>query len=310
MKTKSLKNTDLQTPPIMFGGNVFGWTLDEKESFHMLDMLLDRGFTFVDTANMYGSETGESERIIGKWMKDRGARNKITLATKAGGDLGEGKNNSKKYLTKSAEESLKRLQTDHIDLFYTHFDDEKSPVEEALEAYDKLIKDGKIRTIGASNFSAFRLKEALVAAEKNSLPKYEVFQTEYNLLERREFEGKLKEVCKQEDLSVATYFSLASGFLTGKYRKEDDFEGKARKSQAEKYLNRRGLETLNILDEISDEHNISNAGVALGWLLQRPTVTTAIASATKESHLKSFEEAVDLKLSDKEMKRLNQVSKF
>lgn len=308
MKTIPLKNTDLKTPPIMFGGNVFGWTLNESESFKMLDMLLDRGLTLIDTADMYGSETGESERIIGKWMADRGVRNDITLATKAGGDVGKGKDNTKAYLSKSVDKSLERLQTDHIDLFYTHFDDEKTPVGEALEAYDKFISAGKIRYCGASNFSAIRLQEALTVAKENSLPKYEVFQTEYNLMERREFEGDLRKVCDENNLNVTTYFSLASGFLTGKYRKKEDLEGQARKVMAEKYLNRRGLEVLNVLDELSKSHDVSNAGVALGWLLQRPNVTAAIASATKESHLSAFQEAVDLKFSTEEMKRLNEVS--
>ncbi|HLS29966.1 MAG TPA: aldo/keto reductase, partial [Flavobacteriaceae bacterium] len=236
MELKTLGNTNIKTPPIMFGGNVFGWTLDEKESFRMLDMLLDRGFTFIDTADSYGKETGLSEKIIGKWMKDRKVRHEITLATKAGnvhtkkpdGTIERSRDNSPAYLKKCIENSLQRLQTDHIDLFYTHFDDEDTPVKDVLETYQEFIKAGKTRIIGASNFSQARLKEALELAENSDLPKYEVFQTEYNLMEREEFEGGLGELCSRYDVSTATYFSLASGFLTGKYRTKEDFKGTSR----------------------------------------------------------------------------------
>ncbi|MDR6302111.1 aldo/keto reductase [Mesonia maritima] len=316
MNYKKLGETDLQTPPIVFGGNVFGWTLNEKESFRMLDELFEKGFNFIDTADVYsrwaeGNEGGESERIIGKWMKDRSRRNDIVLATKVGSSMKQGgsKDISKSHILKAVEDSLQRLQTDRIDLYFTHFDDDKTPVDETLSAYEQLIKEGKVRNIGASNLSADRLKESLQASKENNLPKYKVFQPEYNLLERENFENNTLPVCKEYNLAVTNYFSLASGFLTGKYRKEEDFEGQDRKDFVEKYLNRRGLETLNALDEIAKEHNISNAGVALAWLIQRPGVTAPIASATKSSHLKSFTEAINTTLSKEEMGKLNEVSK-
>lgn len=316
MELKSLGNTNIKTPPIMFGGNVFGWTLDEKESFRMLDMLLDRGFTFIDTADSYGKETGLSEKIIGKWMKDRKVRHEITLATKAGnvhtkksdGTIERSRDNSPAYLKKCIENSLQRLQTDHIDLFYTHFDDEDTPVKAVLKTYQEFIKAGKTRIIGASNFSQARLKEALELAENSDLPKYEVFQTEYNLMEREEFEAGLGEFCSRYDVSTATYFSLASGFLTGKYRKKEDFKGTSRQMLTEQYFNDKGKNVLKTLDEIAEEHSVSNAGVALAWILNRPFTSTAIASATKESHLDSFEEAVNLKFSEAEMGALNEAS--
>jgi aryl-alcohol dehydrogenase-like predicted oxidoreductase len=314
MNKKALGNSDLKIPPIAFGGNVFGWTLDEKESFKMLDELVDRGFDYIDTADVYsrwadGNQGGESEAIIGKWMKERGNRDKITLATKVGSDMGQGKKDiSKKYILKAVEDSLQRLQTDHIDLYFTHWDDDKTPVEETLSAYDQLIKEGKIRYIGASNLSPSRLEDSLKAAERKNLPKYQAFQPEYNLIERKKFEGEIQDMCFENNLGVTSYFSLASGFLTGKYRQESDFEGQARKDFVKKYLNRSGLEILNKLDEISENHKISNAGVALAWVMAQPGITAPIASATKSSHLNAFQEAVEVDLTEKEIKTLNQVS--
>ena len=318
MEFRPLGNTNLKTPLIMFGGNVFGWTLDEKQSFRMLDMLLDRGFTFIDTADSYGRETGLSEKIIGKWMKDRNVRQEITLATKAGnvhlkkpdGNVERSPDNSPAYLKKCIDNSLSRLQTDYIDLFYTHFDDVATPIKEVLETYKEAIQVGKIQNIGASNFSEARLKEALELAEKSDLPKYEIFQTEYNLMERDEFESGFGELCNRHKVSTATYFSLASGFLTGKYRKKEDFQGTSRQMLTEKYFNATGKKVLKALDEISAEHNVSNAGVALAWILNRPNVTACIASATRESHLDSFEEAINLKLSEGEMDSLNSASSY
>ncbi len=318
MKTKTIGTTKLKTPPIMFGGNVFGWTLDKKASFRMLDMLFERGYTFIDTANTYGRKVGHSESIIGEWMKKRGNRHQINLATKAGrvheqqadGKVRKSVNNARTYLTDCAHESLKRLQTDYIDLFYTHFDDNYTPMAEVLEAYYRLVQDGKIKYIGASNHSDVRLKQALTQAKGTSFPKYEVFQTEYNLMERREFEKKFKEICYDYHVSVTTYFSLASGFLTGKYRKKEDFMGTARQALTEKYLTPKGKRVLEVLDEISEEHHTSNAAVSLAWILHRPHITACIASATKESHLDAFDQALDLKLSKNEIHRLNEVSAY
>ncbi|WP_417886745.1 aldo/keto reductase [Zunongwangia sp.] len=315
MDLKKIGNTDLKTPQIMFGGNVFGWTLDEKESFRMLDELFEKGYRFIDTADVYsrwaeGNNGGESELIIGKWMKDRGVRDKIILATKGGADMGQGQNDiSEKHLLSAAEDSLQRLQTDYIDLYYTHWDDEKTPVEETLGAYQKLIQKGSVKYIGASNLSAARFKESIDAAKDKDLPKYQIYQGEYNLMSRNKIEGDILDLCQDNNVSIATYFSLASGFLTGKYRSKDDLEGRDRKNMVKDYLNERGNKVLKTLDEISEEHSISNAGVALAWILNRPGITSAIASATKSSHLKAFEEATATKLSQTDMDKLNAASK-
>lgn len=313
MKTKQLGATSLQIPPIIFGGNVFGWTLNEKDSFDLLDQVLNKGLYMIDTADSYshwapGNKGGESETIIGKWMKARGNRNQIILATKVGSNPGkEGRNVSKKYILKAAEDSLKRLQTDHMDLYFTHWDNETTPVEETLEAYQQLIKEGKVRYIGASNLSPVRVKESLAAAEEHNLPKYSVLQPEYSLMEREKFEESYWEIAKEYDLGVTSYFSLASGFLTGKYRKEEDIKGD-REDIVKKYFNSKGLRVLDQLDAISKTHGVSNAAVALAWIMSRPGITAPIASATKSSHLKAFEEAIELKLSGEEMENLNAVS--
>ncbi|TQD40254.1 aldo/keto reductase [Haloflavibacter putidus] len=316
MNYKLLGKTDLKTPPIVFGGNVFGWTLDKKESFAILDEIFEMGFNFIDSADVYsrwaeGNSGGESEKIIGEWMQSRGNRDKIVLATKVGSSMQQGgdKDISKKHIFTAVEDSLKRLKTDYLDLYFTHWDDNKTPVEETLSAYQKLIEDGKVRYIGASNLSAERLQASLDAAKNENLPKYQVFQPEYNLLERDKFEGKIKEICVENDLGVTNYFSLASGFLTGKYRQESDFEGQKRKDFVEKYLNRRGLQVLDTLDEIAKTHQVSNAAVALAWIMQKPGITAPIASATKSKHLTAFTEAVKLELSEQEMGVLDQVSK-
>lgn len=315
MKKVNLGNSKIETAPIIFGGNVFGWTLNEEESFNMLDELLDKGFNTIDTADSYshwadGNKGGESEAIIGKWMKDRGVREQINLATKVGSGMGQRKKDiSKNYILKEAEESLRRLQTDYIDLYYTHWDDDKTPVEETLGAYEKLIEEGKVRHIGACNLSPKRLKASLEAAVDNGLPKYEVFQQEYNLLERDKLEGDIAEIARKKGLGTTTYFSLASGFLSGKYREEDDFKGKAREDFVKKYLNRKGLAVLDALDKISAKYEVSNAGVALAWIMNRPEADAPIASATKSSHINAFQEAIGLNLSSDEMAKLNEVSK-
>src|SRR5690625_4514387 len=301
MTTKTIGTTDVQTPPLMFGGNVFGWTLDEKESFRMLDMLLERGYTFIDTADTYGKEAGLSEQIIGKWMKSRGSRGKITLATKGGrvhkkndkGKVEKTIDNRPAYIEQCIKDSLKRLQTDYVDLYYIHFDDESVPVENVLETLQKFIDKDQTKLIGASNFSEERLKQALSLAKTDDFPKYQIFQTEYNLVEREAFETGLGKVCADSDVSVATYFSLASGFLTGKYREQEDFKGTSRQMLTEQYFTKKGKAILKTLDEISEEHNTSNAAVALAWILNRPHVTSAIASATKESHLNAFDDALN-----------------
>jgi len=316
MKSLQLGTSALKASPIIFGGNVFGWTLDEKASFKILDEMLDRGITMIDTADVYsrwadGNEGGESEIILGKWFKKRGNREKITLATKVGADMGKGSRNiSKKYILNRVEDSLKRLQTDYIDLYFTHWDDDITPVQETLEAYDQLIKDGKVRVIGASNLSANRLSESLNASAESDLPKYQVFQPEYNLMSRKQFEEKIAPLCKRHQLGVTPYFSLASGFLTGKYRSEKDMEGSSRKGFVKDYLNRRGLAILDALDHIAENHQVDNAAVALRWLMQKNIVTAPIASATKSKHLENFTEAIEMELSPEEMGTLDEVSKL
>ncbi|RZJ41159.1 MAG: aldo/keto reductase [Chryseobacterium sp.] len=314
MEKRKIKNTDLLVAPINFGGNVFGWTLDEKQSFDILDQFTGAGFNFIDTANTYSwwvnGKGGQSEEIIGKWMKQRGNRNDLVIATKVGSENKEhGFDISKKHILKSVDESLVRLQTDRIDLYYTHFDDNKTPVEETLEAYDEIIKAGKVRYIAASNISPERLKESFEVSEKNNLPKYVALQPHYNLLEREKFETEYSDLVKEYDLSVFTYWSLAAGFLTGKYRNEDDLAKSARGEGVRKYLNEKGINVLKALDQISEKHETTQASVALAWLLANPLVTAPIVSATSESQLKTLFEAPELKLSSDDIELLNQVSR-
>ena len=303
MKKRNIKNTDLYVAPVNFGGNVFGWTLDEKESFDILDQFAGADFNFIDTADTY------SWWVNGNWMKARGNRNDLVIATKVGSETKEhGFDISKKHILKSVNESLTRLKTDHIDLYYTHFDDNKTPIEETLEAYDEIIKAGKVRYIAASNLSPERLKESFEVAEKNNLPKYVALQPHYNLLEREKFETQYAGLVSEYDLSVFTYWSLAAGFLTGKYRTEEDLVKSARGEGVIKYLNEKGLEVLKALDTISEKHETTQASVALAWLLANPLVTAPIVSATSESQLKTLFQAPDLSLSDEDIELLNKVS--
>ncbi|MBJ6118204.1 aldo/keto reductase [Pontibacter sp. BT310] len=314
MQKRRLGNTDLYTSPIVFGGNVLGWTLNEKESFAILDEFVDLGFNTIDTADAYstwaeGNQGGESETIIGKWMKARGNQEAVTVITKVGSDMGQGhKDISEKYILKAAEDSLKRLQVEQIYLYLTHWDDDKTPVEETLGAYQKLIEAGKVKYIGASNLSPERLKASLEASKKHGLPRYEVFQPEYNLYNRQAFEEGVGKICKAEGLGVITYYSLSSGFLTGKYRTEADFGKSVRGGSMQKYLNERGKRILAALDTIADKHSISQAGVALAWLVNNPDVTAPIASATKSKHLQAFAEATQVNLTQEDMKLLDQES--
>jgi len=300
MEKRQLGNTNLHVYPVTFGGNVFGWTIDEKQSFEILDAFTGAGFNFIDTADVYsrwapGNEGGESEIIIGNWLKKNNNRDKVIIATKVGSDMGNGKKGlAKKYIIQAAEDSLKRLQTDYIDLYQTHFDDESTPIEETLEAYAQLIKEGKVRHIGASNLSADRLKESLQTAFENGLPAYETFQPHYNLYEREVFENGLEPVCLGNNLGVLNYYSLASGFLTGKYRSKDDLNKSQRGGGVEKYLDDRGFKILAALDEVSAELDANPATVALSWLIHRPSVTAPIVSATSTKQLDSIIKAPDL----------------
>ncbi|MEN3286206.1 MAG: hypothetical protein V7634_506 [Bradyrhizobium sp.] len=315
MKPRQLGRSALTVPPLCFGCNVFGWTVDEATSFRLLDKVLDSGLTFLDTADVYsrwapGHSGGESETIIGKWMKARGNRNSIILATKVGMDMGDGKVGLKPdYIARAVEDSLRRLQTDRIDLYQSHKDDEATPQQETLAAYDRLIKDGKVRVIGASNFSAERLQSALTLSETHGLPRYESLQPEYSLAERSSYEGALQKVCEQNQVGVITFFSLAAGFLTGKYRSEADYGKSPRGSRGiPKYMNPRGMRILAGLDEVAKETGAELASVALAWLLAKPSITAPIASATKPEHVDTLLAAATLSLSPDQVARLDEAS--
>ncbi len=313
MEKKILGKTDLNIAPIVFGGNVFGWTIDEQKSFEILDHFIETGFNFIDTADVYsrwvpGNKGGESETIIGNWLKKHNKRHDVILATKVGSDMGQGKSLKKDYIINEVEHSLSRLQTDYIDLYFSHFDDETTPVEETLSAYETLIRAGKVRWVGASNFSADRLKESLLSSAANDLPKYQVYQPGYNLFDREEFERDHEKICLEHDLGVVTYYSLASGFLTGKYRSEDDLNKSQRGGGVKKYLNERGFKILKALDEVADKHHVEQASVALAWLIYHPSITAPIASVTDLSQLKSFTEAANLKLTPEDISLLDKAS--
>ncbi|MCA4781389.1 aldo/keto reductase [Empedobacter stercoris] len=315
MKKVQLGNTDLEIEPIFFGGNVFGWTLNEEESFRILDAFIDRGFNAIDTANNYsywvpGNVGTESEKIIGNWLKSRGGRDQLVLATKVGGRnmIQDKPNTTKAHILKEVEESLTRLQTDYIDLYQTHYDDVNTPVEETLSAYNQLVKEGKVRFIGASNFSSERLGESLDKSELYNLPHYKTLQPEYNLYDRQHFEEFLQPIAEKYNLAVIPYYSLASGFLSGKYRNEEDLQKSLRGDGIKKYLNEKGFRILDALETISNRYNISYSAVSLAWLLEQKTVVAPIASATKEQHLDAFVEAVNVKLSHDDVKLLTEAS--
>ena len=314
MKKVEIQHTDLQIAPINFGGNVFGWTLDQQQSFEILDKFVGAGFNFIDTADTYSwwvnGTGGQSEEIIGKWLKSRGNRQDMVIATKVGSETKEhGYDISKKHILKSADESLKRLGVDHIDLYYTHFDDKITPVEETLSAYDELIKAGKVRYIAASNLSPARLIESFEVAEKNGLSKYVALQPHYNLVERAGFETDYASLVERYGLSVFPYWSLAAGFLTGKYRTEADFDKTARGGGIKKYFDEKGTAVLKALDSISEKHGAKQATVALAWLLAKPLITAPIVSATSENQLEALFAAPSLKLDTEDIELLNEVSK-
>ncbi|RRJ93966.1 aldo/keto reductase [Flavobacterium macacae] len=311
MEKRKLGNTDLEVYPIAFGGNVFGWTLDEKKSFEILNGFAEAGFNFIDTADVYsrwkpGNSGGESEKIIGNWLKEKKNRHDIILTTKVGSDMGNGKKGLKKeYILKAVEDSLKRLKTDYLDLYQTHFDDESTPVLETLEAYDQLVKDGKIRWIGTSNMSPERIKESLGTSAEKGLPSYETLQPHYNLYAREKYESQYEPLALGHGLGVFTYFSLESGFLTGKYKTKEDLKKSPRGGDMDKYFDARGLKILNALDEISKQNDTTPASVALAWLIQRPSVTAPIVSATSLNQLDAIIQAPDLNLNSDAIRFLN-----
>lgn len=314
MQKRKLGRSNLEIAPLIFGGNVFGWTVDEKGSFALLDAFLDAGFNCIDTADVYsrwvpGHKGGESEAIIGNWFKARGKRSKVILATKCGLEMAPDKKGlSKAYIVRAVEESLKRLQTDYIDLYQSHRDDPATPLEETMAAHAELVKAGKVQVVGASNYSADRLKAALAASAKLGVPRYETLQPNYNLADRTEFEGPLQDLCVAEGISVIPYYSLASGFLTGKYRSEADLGQKARAGGVKKHLTPRGLGILKALDTVAAKHGATPAQVALAWLLAQPAIAAPIASATTTAQLAEILKCADLKLSADDLAALSKAS--
>lgn len=315
MKKVKIGQTDLEIVPINLGGNVFGWTLDEKQSFEILDAFTAKGFNFIDTADMYsywidGGAGGQSETIIGNWLQTRGNRDQVVIATKVGGPTGVHPIDiSKAHILTAVDKSLQRLKTDYIDLYYTHYDDEKIPVEETLEAYDALIKAGKVRYIAASNLSPERLTASLEASEKNGLPKYQALQPHYNLVERAGYESAYAPLAEKYGLTVFPYWSLASGFLTGKYRSEADISKSVRGGSAAAYLNDKGLAVLAALDKISAKHNTTQTSVALAWLLAQPNIGAPIVSATSIAQLDNLLAAPTLVLDSEDLALLDSSSK-
>lgn len=314
MTKRKLGKSDLEVAPLMFGGNVFGWTADEPTSLRLLDEFLDAGFNFIDTADVYskwapGHVGGESESIIGRWLKQGGRRDKVLIATKVGIEMAPDKKGlSRRYISEAVDASLKRLQTDYIDLYQSHKDDPETEIQETLGAYSDLIKAGKVRYIGASNYSRERLSEALHASERDGYPRYESLQPQYNLYDRTPFETELEKLCEQMQLGVIPYYSLASGFLTGKYQSKEDASTAKRAAALGKYFDDRGQRILAALADVASENESTPARVALAWLMARPSITAPIASATSLEQLRDIMGAAELKLSTESLEKLNQAS--
>ncbi|PIQ21301.1 MAG: alcohol dehydrogenase, partial [Cytophagales bacterium CG18_big_fil_WC_8_21_14_2_50_42_9] len=289
---------------------------DEKTSFSLLDAFANAGLNFIDTADSYsnwvpGNKGGESETIIGKWLKQHGGRDKMLIGTKLGSELSPKKKGlSKKYILESVEGSLQRLQTDYIDLYQSHYFDPETPQDETLAAYGQLIQEGKVRAIGASNFTPQQLLEALEISKQNNLPRYESLQPEYNLYDRAGFEQKLEPLCLENQVGVISYFSLAKGFLSGKYRSEADLNKSPRGGGVKEYLNERGFRVLQALDDIAQQYNSDPASVSLAWLISRPSITAPIASATSLEQLHSLIKAAQLNLDETAVNQLTQASQY
>lgn len=301
MEKKQLGRSGLMVSPICLGGNVFGWTIDEQKSFTILDAFVDRGFNFIDTADVYsrwvpGNKGGESETILGNWFAHSGKRDKVVLATKVGMEVAEGKGLRKAHIVQAVERSLQRLQTSYIDLYQAHTDDGETPLEETLGAFAALVQAGKVRAIGASNYTGKRLAVALDIAKQNGFPRYESIQPHYNLVVRQEYEEGVEPVVDKHNIGVIPYFSLAAGFLTGKYKSKADAEGAARAGYVTKYFDERGERILKALAEVSTSTGAKQATVALAWLLSRRTVTAPIASATSLEQLNEVLASAELKL--------------
>jgi aryl-alcohol dehydrogenase-like predicted oxidoreductase len=315
MRKRKLGNSGLEIAPLVFGGNVFGWTVDQAGASRLLDRFTAAGFNMVDTADVYskwvpGNQGGESETMIGNWLKQSGKRDRVLIATKVGWEQGPGQKLSKPYILREVERSLARLQSDYIDLYQSHKEDPEIAHEETLEAYAELISAGKVRAIGASNFRAETLRSALATSREKRLPRYESLQPLYNLYDRAEFESGLEAVCKENHLGVITYFSLASGFLTGKYRSEKDLAHRSRGSRVQKFLNPRGFRILSALDQVAKRHNATPAQVSLAWLVAQPPVTAPIASATNLKQLDELMSAAQLELDAAGIEELDRASAY
>ena len=314
MQLRRLGQTDLMIAPMVLGGNVFGWTADKATSFAVLDRLAARGVTAIDTADAYsswvpGNKGGESETIIGEWMKSRGNRSRMIVVTKVGSPMGKDKEGlSARYIEEAVEASLKRLQTDVIDLYLSHWPDMATPFSETLGAYRRLMEKGKIRWCGASNLTVKLLEAAIAVAKAHGLPRYEVLQPEYNLVDRAGFEGGVTDICQREELGVITYSSLAKGFLSGKYRSAEDLTKSPRGGGVKDYLNPRGFRILDALDAVAARHKAKPAEVALAWVIVRPGVTAPIASATSVEQVDSLVRATEISLSEADMAALNEAS--
>ena len=317
MKQRALGRSGLHIPPLVFGGNVFGWTVDEAGSFSLLDALVDAGLNFIDTADVYsrwasGNQGGESETLIGKWLKRTGKRDRVLLATKVGMEMGpDAKGLSPAYIRRALDDSLRRLQTDYVDLYQSHADDPDTPLTDTLGEYARQIEAGRVRAIGASNYSAVRLSEALITSERHNLPRYESIQPEHNLYAREPFESGLQALVKAQDLGAISYYALASGFLTGKYRSAAD-AGKSRRGRkiVETYLNERGLRILKALDEVAEDAGCTPAQAALAWEIAQPGITAPIVSATTLEQLDELVKAATLELSRDQLARLSQASEW
>lgn len=314
IQNKTLGTSKIEIAPLIFGTNVFGWTTDQKMTSSLLDAFIDAGFNTLDTADIYskwvqGNKGGESELAIGRWLKESGRRDQVVLATKVGAEISESeKGLSKKYIIKAAEDSLTRLQTDYIDLYQSHYDDLNTPLEETLEAYDILIKAGKVRIIGASNFTPERLEQSLRISSLNNLPAYQSFQPEYNLYDRHDFETNLKPITEKNNISVISYFSLASGFLTGKYRSKEDLSESKRSAFVEKYLNQKGFKILKALDDTAAKHSSVPGTIALAWVMHQSSITAPIVSATNLGQLSELLNAVRIQLDPEDLALLDAAS--
>ncbi|MET0279113.1 MAG: aldo/keto reductase [Pseudorhodoplanes sp.] len=311
MTRRKLGRSNLSIAPIVFGGNVFGWSADEKTSYTLLDAFVDAGFNAIDTADAYshwvpGNKGGESETIIGRWLKARGRRDDVTIFTKVGGDMGSGQTLKGDYVLRAAEDSLRRLKTDYIDLYQTHFDDLATGAEETLRAYARLVEQGKVRVLGASNVSPERLRESLDVSRKLDIPRYQTLQPLYNLYDRAGYERDYQAICEREQLGVIPYYALARGFLSGKYRStQDQSKSKARGEGMAKYLNPRGLRILDALDAVAAKHAAKPVQIALAWLTARPTITAPIVSATSLPQLAELLKATEIGLTKEDMAALD-----